>query len=204
MANARRMRVGALVTTGLVGVGLGLGACGQARPPSAVPAPSAPSAGSAPSAEPAGSGSSGGPTAPGPLGGTDWTSAAGYRCPSDDQRVLVDRVVYGDITGDGVPDAVVTLTCSTTTSSNPLQVQAFDGASSPTHPRSLGVLFAGDDPLYLKQATVTIAHGGSVRLSGQALGPDAALAATPDIHVTQTFTYSNHALHPGPRRTEKK
>ena len=137
-----------------------------------------------------------------PLAATNWTTSTSYRCPSDDQQVQLDKVVYGDITGDGVADAVVSLTCSTTTSSNPLQIEAFDGASSPNHPRSLGVLFAADDPLYLEKATISITQG-KISLDGWAIGPDAPLAAGPQVHVTQAFTYLNHAVTPGPRQTRK-
>jgi hypothetical protein len=158
---------------------LGLAACGHATP-------------AAPTTRPA--------AAANPFAHTDWTTATGYHCPSDGQRVLLDKVVTGDLTGDGVPDAVVVLTCDTTTSSNPVQVAAFDGSSpDPAHPRSLGVLIAADDPaFYVRQATATIA-AGTVTVTGQAIGSDEPLAADPDITLTQTFTYRGGTLVPGPR-----
>jgi hypothetical protein len=188
-----------LVPLAVLGAGLlGLTACGSpapgvAAPPSAPPVPSSSAAGtSAPAAPGAGAAS--------PLKGADWATVTGYRCPSDDQKVLVDQVVYGDITGDGVPDAVVSLTCSTVTSTNPLQVEAFDGSSSPTHPRSLGVLISDRDPIYLEKADITIAHP-TVTVAGEAVGPDAPLAAGPQVRLTQSFTYRDGTLHPGTRHT---
>lgn len=181
------------LTVGLAAAGLavsGLAACGSPAP---APAPVAPtsSAEATTSVAPA-------PAAASPLQGADWAKATNFRCPLDDQQVLVDKAAYGDITGDGVADAVVSLTCSTTTSSNPLRVEAFDGTSSPAHPRSLGVLVSETDPIYVEQADVTIAHP-TITLSARALGPDAALAAGPRVTFTQTFTYRDGRLRAGPR-----
>ncbi|MCU1649569.1 MAG: Transrane protease, serine 13 [Pseudonocardia sp.] len=177
---------------------LGLTACGA---PASGPDPQPP-ASAEPSSTGAGASASAAPKvdAASPLEGADWTTVTGYRCPAEDQKVLVDQVIYGDITGDGVSDAVVSLTCSTTTSSNPLRVEAFDGSSSPTHPRSLGVLISDRDPIYLEKADVTIAHP-TVTVSGEALGPDAPLAAGPHVRLTQSFTYRDHTLRPGTRHT---
>ncbi|HEX4246938.1 MAG TPA: hypothetical protein VH008_03665 [Pseudonocardia sp.] len=153
----------------------------------------------------AGSASSAAPTtstkpAASPLKGADWAKVTSFRCPAPDQKVLVDHVTYGDITGDGVPDAVVSLTCSTETSSNPLRVEAFDGTSPQAHPRSLGVLVSETDPLYVEEAEVTIAQP-TVTVSGKGVGPDAALAAGAQVEFSQTFTYQNGTMHPGPRKT---
>ncbi|HEV7790829.1 MAG TPA: hypothetical protein VGP05_17625 [Pseudonocardia sp.] len=188
-----------LVPVAVLGaLALGLTACGAPAPgadtqPPAPAEPSSTDAGaSAPAAPKAGAAS--------PLTGADWATLTGYRCPAEDQKVLVDQVVYGDITGDGVSDAVVSLTCSTTTSSNPLRIEAFDGSSSPMHPRSLGVLISDSDPIYLEKADVTIAHP-TVTVSGEALGPDAPLAAGPHVRLTQSFIYRDQTLRPGPRHT---
>jgi hypothetical protein len=177
---------------------LGLTACGAPAPGAGTP----PSGSAEPTSTDAGASASAAPKAgaASPLKGADWATVTGYRCPAEDQKVLVDQVVYGDITGDGVSDAVVSLTCSTTTSSNPLRIEAFDGSSSPTHPRSLGVLISDSDPIYLEKADVTIAHP-TVTVSGEALGPDAPLAAGPHVRLTQSFTYRDHTLRPGTRHT---
>jgi hypothetical protein len=164
------------LSTALVAIGLAAGAvgCGSGRP-------------------------AGGATDP--LRHTNWTTATNYECPSTDQRVLLDQAVYGDFTGDGVNDAVVSLTCSTTTSSNPVQVAAFDGASEPVHPRLVGVLLSDRDPaLYVEKVKLAVA-GNTIRLSGDAIGPDEPLAANPHIHLDQSFTYSEGRLTPGPRHT---
>jgi len=182
------------LTVGLAAAGLavsGLAACGSPAP--AAPVAPAPSAAATSSAAPK-------PAAASPLQGADWAKVTNFHCPLDDQQVVVDKAVYGDITGDGVADAVVSLTCSTTTSSNPLRVEAFDGASTPAHPRSLGVLVSETDPIYVEQADVTIAHP-TITLSAQALGPDAAMAAGPQVKFTQTFTYRDGTLRSGPRKT---
>jgi hypothetical protein len=170
---------------------VGLAGCGSPAPASSTGEAAPPSSSAAPAPAPA-------PVSP--LLGADWAKVTTFRCPSDDQRVLVDNVVYGDITGDGVGDAVVSLTCSTTTSSNPLRIEAFDGTSAPDHPKSLGVLVSETDPIYVEEADVTIANP-SVTVAARALGPDAAMAAGPQVKFTQTFTYRDGTLHPGPRQT---
>ena len=86
------------------------------------------------------------------------------------------------------------------TSSNPLRIEAFDGTSGPTHPRSLGVLISDENPIQLEKADVTIAQP-TVTVSGEALGPDAPLAAGPHVRLTQSFTYRDHTLRSGTRRT---
>jgi hypothetical protein len=138
-----------------------------------------------------------------PLRHTDWTTATNYQCPSTDQRVLLDQAAYGDFTGDGVNDAVVSLTCSTTTSSNPVQVAAFDGASEPAHPRLIGVLLSDRDPaLYVEHVQLAVT-ANTIRLSGNGIGPDEALATSPHIHLEQTFTFSDGRLTPGPRQMSR-
>jgi len=194
MFGPARLPVLRALTVGLAASGLavsGLAACGAPAPTPAAPTTSSATPPSSAAAKPA---------AASPLQGADWAKVTNFRCPLDDQRVLVDKAVYGDITGDGVADAVVSLTCSTTTSSNPLRVEAFDGTSAPAHPRSLGVLVSETDPIYVEQADVTIAHP-TITLSAQALGPDEAMAAGPQVKFTQTFTYRDGTLRSGPRKT---
>lgn len=184
------------LTVGLAAAGLAVSAlvaCGSPAPSQAAPGALAASAAATSSASPR-------PPAASPLQGADWAKVTSFRCPSPDQKVLVDHVTYGDITGDGVADAVVSLTCSTETSSNPLRIEAFDGTSPRAHPRSLGVLVSETDPLYVEQAEVTIAHP-TVTVSGKALGADAPLAAGPQVPFTQTFTYRDGTMRPGPRKT---
>ncbi|WP_028934235.1 hypothetical protein [Pseudonocardia spinosispora] len=171
-----------LVPTRLLALGaltIGLTACGA---PAAPPTPPAP------------------PAAPAnPLAGVDWATATTFTCPLPEQKVEVVGTEYGDVTGDGVPDAVVSLTCSTTTSSNPIQVEAFDGVSDRAHPRSLGVLIEAADPMYVEKAEITIARS-EVTVVGHAVGENEALAAGPQVRFTQTFTFRDGTLHAGPRR----
>jgi hypothetical protein len=168
---------------------VGLAGCGSPAPAGPTSEAAPPTSSDAPQAAPVS-----------PLLGADWAKVTTFHCPLDDQRVLVANVEYGDLTGDGVADAVVSLTCSTTTSSNPLRIEAFDGTSAPDHPKSLGVLVSESDPIYVEEADVTIASP-SVTVAARALGPDAAMAAGPQVKFTQTFTYRDGALHPGPRQT---
>jgi len=53
-------------------------------------------------------------------------------------------VKYADVTGDGKLDALVQVTCRASTSSISDQIEVFDGASSATEPRLLGVLLSVD------------------------------------------------------------
>ena len=186
-------------------------ACGMAaggvvacawHPPSAAPLTGSASSGSA--SAPTGSGSATSaaahPTAASPLRATPWATATGFRCPSAEQQVVVDKVAYGDVTGDGVDDAVAVLSCTTASSANPLRIEAFDGSSSPAHPRSIGVLIPFDDPLYVEQVDIAI-DGRTIQLSGAGVGPDAALAAGPTVRFTQSFTYRDGRTQPSTRHT---
>jgi hypothetical protein len=174
----------------------GLVACGSTAPAPAENSGTDQSA--SPSAAPSSAAAAAKPAHP--LRGTDWAKATTFRCPVADQRVIVVKVVDGDITGDGVADSVVSLTCSTQTSSNPVRVEAFDGTSAPAHPKSLGILISETDPMYVEEADVTIAPG-KVTVAGGAVGQDAPLAAGPQVKFTQAFTYRAGTLHPGPRHT---
>ncbi|MDT7635352.1 MAG: hypothetical protein QOI50_7282, partial [Pseudonocardiales bacterium] len=75
---------------------LGLTACGAPAPGVGTP----PSGSDAPTSTDAGASASAAPKAgaASPLKGADWATVTGYRCPAEDQKVLVDQVVYGDIT----------------------------------------------------------------------------------------------------------
>ena len=178
---------------------------GPSNGPTDVPSPASPAPSTSTSGESVRSGNHPGTTQPATtnsLRSTKWTSATNFRCPSSDQQVVLDKVVYGDFTGDGKDDAVVALTCTTATSTNPLNIEAFDGASSPDHPESLGVLVSFDDPLYVEKVDIAIT-GSTVNLAGAGLGPDAALAAGPTVRFTQSFTYQSGRLQPAERHTSK-
>lgn len=80
--------------------------------------------------------------APGPpLAVRDWASV---RFPLDCGRFgwqVVSRV-FGDVTGDGRPDAVVVVACNAGAGSPPEHIFAYDGASPPGPPRLLATLTA--------------------------------------------------------------
>lgn len=192
MTPSARSACTALVTAALVTAALA--ACATAGP----------TRGSGPATTGSGPAATGsrpfGTPASSPLRATPWETATGFRCPSPDQRVVVAKVGYGDITGDGVIDAVAALSCTTSTSSNPLEIAAFDGASDPAHPRSLGVLVPFDDPFYVEKVDIAVT-ATSVDLDGFGLSPDAPMAAGPTLHFTQSFAYRAGRMQAGPRHT---
>ena len=82
------------------------------------------------------------PTYTSRLLGVNWQQAAGrdLDCRVPGLGLEPPTVRYHDITGDGFPDSFVVLRCHTGDSSAFDQLAVFDGASSPAHPRRLGIL----------------------------------------------------------------
>ena len=67
----------------------------------------------------------------------DWVKFL-ERCPDSRQKVMIQKVVTGDVNRDGVHDAVVGHACSPVTSYWPSEVDVFDGASSSRKPKRIG------------------------------------------------------------------
>jgi hypothetical protein len=122
-----------------------------------------------------------------PLAHVDWDVVARHAlgcAPASGPKWdhLDVRLTYIDVTGDGVKDALVTAGCPSPTSSNPIYVAIFDGASSPAAPRLVAVLGRS----YYFRTVVVMVVGSTITMKGQALSANAAFCC-PDERLTVTF-----------------
>ncbi|TDD41919.1 hypothetical protein [Saccharopolyspora elongata] len=94
----------------------------------------------------------------GPLGGADWTAVLAERgCDEEYEAIVHGR--FQDLTGDGLPEAVLAVSCDLADGTSLREVQVYDGGSPPDSPRLIQALL-GDDPgpqgTGLAPATVTL------------------------------------------------
>jgi hypothetical protein len=97
---------------------------------------------------------------------------------------------YGDLTGDGVADAVVALTCSRPGAEPADEAVAF--TRSPNGPRSLGAVLALSDRQRVQR--VLFPRKAQVLVAGLARSPANAAPAPPDQLVSTTWRYDGTAL----------
>jgi hypothetical protein len=108
----------------------------------------------------------------------------------------IDGVRYADVTGDGVPDAFVIVTCEASTSSWPEEVQVFDGSSDPRRPTRIGRLMR-HDPAHVREITLAF-KGHTIRVRGEGLSERAPLCCS-DLSVEQAFTWTRGTFKAGDR-----
>ncbi|GIF04114.1 hypothetical protein [Actinoplanes siamensis] len=99
----------------------------------------------------------------------------------------MQKLVYGDVTGDGVPDALVARTCEAATSYWPTTVEVFDGASG-ANPRRVGTLLTdvGDKDLpWFRSMSVS---GQTVTIKAYGTSPRAERACA-DLELTYRYDY---------------
>lgn len=142
---------------------------------------------------------------PDPITSTDWV-ALGARevpdCQSSGFGVeLRFPVVYGDVTGDGLPEAFVPFECSTGDSSDYPRVEVFDGASSASSPRKLSELSNGVAPanpfgITLIRVNAVQVSGPEATFSGNGYTPTDCIHC-PSFTFTQTFTWNGNAFTTG-------
>lgn len=107
-----------------------------------------------------------------PLGERHWMKAASSHldCGSPRPECLYDvEPVVEDVTGDGLPDPIAVVACKTGNNSYSHQVEAFDGASDPAAPRSLGVLHPALPGVHVRTITSTgtrVKHRGAKAAPG--------------------------------------
>jgi hypothetical protein len=101
-----------------------------------------------------------------------------------DQFLPVIR--YADVTGDGIPDAVVEGACPSSTSPNPAMVIIFSGASPATRPAEIGRLPEGKN-YFFASMDMTL-KGAVITLSGLAYGPTARLCC-PNLDITLAYRW---------------
>lgn len=122
----------------------------------------------------------------------DWQKLV-TACPDSGQRVIVQKVVTADVTGDGTYDALVARSCSVRSSYWPSTVEVFDGASPSTAPRRVSILLkdvgAADRPwltsLRVTGSIVTVAANGVGRTGAQ---------SCPDQSLTYRYTVLGGAV----------
>jgi hypothetical protein len=192
---------------------LGLAACssgrtvtlpGQATPVTAptsttVPAPTS----SAPAAQ-------GGPTTTGSararLTAANWLSVTGrdLDCQAIGLGWELLNVQHDDVTGDRLPDALVTTACRVATSSAPEQLEVFDGASNPQRPTRIGVLVrerehpAPADDRGVRIRSIAVDHG-VVRVTAAAFST-AAANCCPDLLFRRSFRWTKRGFTADPWR----
>jgi hypothetical protein len=107
-------------------------------------------------------------------------------------KVDVLKVISADVTGDGVPDAVVRMECAHSASEWPDTVDVYsDTAGTPT---MIGSLLTQHDSSY---APTINTHPAGVTL-GLARWSKYAPGCCPDLHYTRTFTWTGHGFSAGP------
>jgi hypothetical protein len=113
----------------------------------------------------------------------------------------IKDVRFADVTGDGIRDALVIVTCEASTSSWPEEVQVFDGSSPPTSPTRIGRLLHRD-PAHVRGITLGF-RDQSVIVHGRGLSEQAPLCC-PDLLVDQSFTWTGRAFKAGPRQVRRR
>lgn len=189
----------------VVVAGLSLAACTSTKPP--VTAPTA-ATGSAPPAATGGTATGGTAT-----GGTATRGTAADRladvewrtfvatCPLAEQKMLVRIVYTADVTGDGVPDSLVSDTCSTESTHNANTVEVFDGASDPSKPRRLATLLS-DDAQSIPWVLSLTTSGKTVTIKAGGYSARAPMSCT-DLYLTYTYVFDGGTAHRTSRVTAK-
>lgn len=122
----------------------------------------------------------------------DWSAYArkffGCLAPSGESwdQFLPD-VRYTDVTGDGIPDALVVGACPSSTSGNPGRVVIFSGASPRGSLKEIGDLPQGSNN-YFVTLHVTV-KGAVISLDGSSYAPGTPLCC-PDARLTIVYRWS--------------
>jgi Protein of unknown function (DUF4232) len=111
-------------------------------------------------------------------------------------KVDVLKVVVADVTGDGVPDAIVRAECAHSASEWPDSVYVYSDASGT--PVLIGTLLSQKDGMYAPSATPS-GHAVTLGLVGWSTF---AAGCCPDLHYTQTFTWNGSKFVPGARHDQ--
>jgi hypothetical protein len=118
----------------------------------------------------------------------DWARVAfkTLGCPANElgTRAVVASTRHADLTGDGRRETIVAASCPTTTSTNPVQVFAYDGADVTDSPESLLAIGKGQD---LRSVRITTS-GRSITVNATALSKKASLCCA-DLRIIQTYRW---------------
>jgi len=111
-------------------------------------------------------------------------------CPNEGQKVIIQKVLSADVTGDGDGDLIVGRTCSSTTAYWESTVEVFDGRSTRTSPRRLGTLLTDVGPTDAPWLAKLSADGHVI--TAEAYGIDSRTTkACADIYFTYQYRYSD-------------
>lgn len=140
-------------------------------------------------------------TAPASLQQVDWNNFTYiFTCYTDQPAIVkvtngsahpgyvyytVSKPVFGDLTGDGQPEAVIPFQCSAADTA-PAQVFVYTGTAQ--HPRQLATLPLGGTQPMLSVRSATIANG-TLLLSGDGYTPHDPLCC-PSLHTTITYQWN--------------
>lgn len=115
-------------------------------------------------------------------------------CPNDGQEPVVQKVITGDVNGDGTYDALVARGCEARTSYWPSTVEIFDGASSASSPKRLATLLTDvgpDDQPWLVSLRV---DGGAVVIKAYGVDKHSANGC-PDLTFTYRYRLDGKVAH---------
>lgn len=122
--------------------------------------------------------------------GGNWFKAA-KPCPTG-QAVEVQKLAFGDVTGDGVDDALLARACEPITSRWPSTVEVFDGTTA-EKPRRLGVLLADVGKADFPTVMDLSVSGGVLTVKAHGVGADSPQAC-PNLKLTYKYRYSGGEL----------
>jgi hypothetical protein len=101
--------------------------------------------------------------------------------------VLLPDVQYVDVTGDGIPDALVAGACPSPTTGNGGELVIFSGASTSRDLKEIALLPTGTNN-YLLDMSVTV-KGNSITLEGASYSSIGTPLCCPDIYVTLIYQW---------------
>lgn len=125
------------------------------------------------------------------LTNVDWARQI-KSCPFPNQRMRVNMIVKGDVNGDGTPDTLVVDSCDASTSYWQSTVEVFDGTSTPSATRRMGILLTEqvDDQPVAQHVAVS---GGIITITGIGTGIHATKAC-PDLDLTYRYRWTDGAF----------
>ncbi|QGK69127.1 hypothetical protein GIY23_05880 [Allosaccharopolyspora coralli] len=131
----------------------------------------------------------------GPALSADWAAQPHPSLPcGEGTPPEVVRTDQGDLTGDGYPEVLVTMTCRAVTTAQPEVVEVYDGASPDGEPRLLSTFFESDR---ISVADVSV-NGRVVSIDGDAWS-DSAPNCCPDQTFVQEYSWTGSGFSAAPR-----
>jgi hypothetical protein len=109
-------------------------------------------------------------------------------------KIDVGKVLSSDVTGDGLPDAIVQMECAHRTSAWPQIVDVYSDASGT--PTVIGSVLTQREASLV---TTISTHSYTLTL-GLVRWSKHAANCCPDLHYTRTFAWTGHAFFAGPLR----